>query len=109
MSVRLAAVLIALLPASAGCLASPIGVLVGPFAGQVLAQQRQEAAQGKATGQELDAAPTVVCQPEREAKPASSATAARHQCDIPAEDIVAERGHAELDPLPEPGKKSTAN
>jgi hypothetical protein len=110
MSARHAAVLMSLLlPACASCLASPIGVLVGPFAGQVLAQQRQVAAQGKTAERKPDQLAGAPCQPDRDAKRLAPATAAKAQCEMPVDEAVAARTRADLDPLPEPDKKSTAN
>jgi hypothetical protein len=111
MPARHAAVLLSLLlSACASCLASPVGVLVGPFAGQVLAQQRQEAAQDKAAERKPDQAVNAMCQPEREGKGGvTPGNASKARCEMPLDNAIAVRTRGDLDPLPEPDKKSTAN
>jgi hypothetical protein len=108
MTFRLAAALLILLPAGAGCLASPVGVLVGPFAGQVLAQQRQEA-RDKAADRKPGPAAEATCQPGRGDKRAAQGAAAKAHCDATADELVAVRNRADLDPLPDPDRKRTAD
>ncbi|MGZ5199181.1 MAG: hypothetical protein ACXWC4_05360 [Telluria sp.] len=111
MSVRFSAALLILLPACASCLASPVGVLVGPFAGQVLAQQRQEAqqAQHKADVRKPEPGANAACRPERAEKTAAPGNATKPRCEMPADEAVAVRNRTDLDPLPEPDKPRTSD
>jgi hypothetical protein len=104
MSVRIAAALLFLLPA-ASCLASPIGVLAGPFAGQVLAQQRQQATHESTAAAKPDQGAHALCQPEGESKREAPAGASRPRGEMPADETVAVRNHCEPDVLPQPDKK----
>ena len=108
MTVRFPAALLILLPAGASCLAAPVGVLAGPFAGPVLAQQRQEA-QHKADGRKPEPGANATCQAGRAAKIASPRDAAKPRCAMPGDEAVAIRNRTDVDPLPEPDKQRTAD
>jgi hypothetical protein len=103
MSVRIAAALLILLPACASSLASPIGVLAGPFAAQILSQQQQ--ATHDTTAAKQDQGARAVCQPEGETKREAPAGAGRPRGEMPNDETVAARNHCESDVLPPPDKK----
>jgi hypothetical protein len=104
MPVRIAAALLILLPACASSLASPIGVLAGPFAAQILSQQ-QQATHDATAAPKQDQGARVVCQPADETKREAPAGAGRPRGEMPNDETVATRNHCESDVLPQPDKK----
>ena len=108
MTLRHALALLILMPVCASGLASPIGALTGPFAVHVLAQQREVAAQDNAAPQKPDQA-DATGQRERETKRGVSDTAGKPHCQTAVIEELVLRSRGSLDPLPEPGHRSSGN